>query len=82
MKKIEKRRNRKTKKIKKLFVELIARLIYYSICSVIGCSAIILLLVTVGAIVNLCEQSKIYCIACLVVCSSIIIKWTIKEIYN
>ena len=82
MKRMEKRKNKKTKKIKELFVELMARLIYYSICSAIGCSAIILLFGTVGAIVNLCEQSKIYCIACLVVCSSIIIKWTIKEIYN
>ena len=47
MKKIEKRRNKKTKKIKRLFVELIARLIYYSICSVIGCSAIILFFGTI-----------------------------------
>ena len=82
MKRIEKRRNKKTKKLKRLFVELIARLIYYSICSVIGCSAIILFFGTIGAITNLCEQSKIYCICYFIVCGSIITKWILKEVGN
>lgn len=83
-KKMEKLGNRRNKKIgkeqvKTLFIEIIARLIYYIITTIIGISAILLVLGTIGAIVNLCTINKIYCICLLVVCGYIITRWIIEE---
>ena len=76
MKRIEKRRNKKTEKVKRLFVELIARLIYYSICSVIGCSAIILFLLNI-LLVSKTELGKImvviYTITTIIILIALII---------
>lgn len=76
------RRNRRTKKeqIKKLFIEIVARVIYYSIISIFGIACILLFFGTVGAIIELCTVSKIYCICFIIVCGCIITKWTLQEI--
>ena len=76
------RKNRRTKKeqIKKLFIEIVARVIYYSIISIFGVACILLFFGTVGAIIELCTISKIYCICFIIVCSCIITKWTLQEI--
>ena len=77
------RRYKKTKKeeIKRLFIEIIARIIYYSITSVFGAACILLVLGTANAVVNLCIVNKIYCICLLIVCSCIIIRWILKGMY-
>lgn len=82
MEKMRNRRNKKTKKgqIKKLFVEIIARLIYYTIISIFGVACILLVFGTLGAIVELCTVSKIYCICYFIVCGGIILKWLFKEV--
>lgn len=82
MEKMRNRRNKKTKKgqIKKLFVEIIARLIYYTIISIFGVACILLVFGTLGAIVELCTVSKIYCICYFIVCGGIILKWLLKEV--
>lgn len=74
------RRYKKTKKeeIKRLFIEIIARLIYYSITSIFGVACVLLVLGTANAIVNLCMANKIYCICCLIVCSYIITRWILQ----
>lgn len=76
------RRNKKTKKeqIKRLFIEIIARLIYYTIISIFGVACILLVFGTLGAIVELCTVSKIYCICYFIVCGGIILKWLFKEV--
>ena len=76
------RKNRRTKKeqIKKLFIEIVARVIYYSIISIFGIACILLFFGTVGAIIELCTISKIYYICFIIVCSCIITKWTLQEI--
>ena len=70
------RRYKKTKKeeIKRLFIEIIARLIYYTVISMFGVACIFLIFGTLGAIVELCIVNKIYCICLLIVCSCIITK--------
>lgn len=83
-KKMEKLVNRRNKKIgkeqvKALFVEIVARLIYYTITTIVGISAILLVVGTIGAIVNLCTINKPYCICLLVVCGYIITRWIIEE---
>lgn len=76
------RRNKKTKKeqIKRLFIEIIARLIYYTIISVFGVACVLLVFGTLGAIVELCTISKIYCICYFIVCGGIILRWLLKEV--
>lgn len=75
------RRNKRTKKekIKRLFIEIIARLIYYTIISIFSIACILLFFGTVGAIIELCTISKIYCICYFIVCGCIIIRWILKE---
>lgn len=82
MEKMRNRRNKKTKKeqIKRLFIEIIARLIYYTIISVFGVACILLVFGTLGAIVELCTVSKIYCICYFIVCGGIILRWLFKEV--
>lgn len=82
MEKMRNRRNKKTKKeqIKRLFIEIIARLIYYTIISIFGVACILLVFGTLGAIVELCTVSKIYCICYFIVCGGIILKWLFKEV--
>ena len=75
------RRNRRTKKeqIKKLFIEIVARAIYYSIISIFGIACILLFFGTVGAIIELCTINKLYCVCYFIVCGCIIIRWILKE---
>lgn len=82
MEKMRNRRNKKTKKeqIKRLFIGIIARLIYYTIISIFGVACILLVFGTLGAIVELCTVSKIYCICYFIVCGGIILKWLLKEV--
>lgn len=82
MEKMRNRRNKKTKKeqIKRLFIEIIARLIYYTIISVFGVACVLLVFGTLGAIVELCTISKLYCICYFIVCGGIILKWLFKEV--
>lgn len=82
MEKMRNRRNKKTKKeqIKRLFIEIIARLIYYTIISIFGVACILLVFGTLGAIVELCTISKLYCICYFIVCGGIILKWLFKEV--
>lgn len=82
MEKMRNRRNKKTKKeqIKRLFIGIIARLIYYTIISIFGVACILLIFGTLGAIVELCTVSKIYCICYFIVCGGIILKWLFKEV--
>lgn len=82
MEKMRNRRNKKTKKgqIKRLFIGIIARLIYYTIISIFGVACILLVFGTLGAIVELCTVSKIYCICYFIVCGGIILKWLFKEV--
>lgn len=82
MEKMRNRRNKKTKKgqIKKLFVEIIARLIYYTITTIFCVACILLFFGTLGAIVELCMNNKIYCICYFIVCGGIITRWIIKEV--
>lgn len=82
MEKMRNRRNKKTKKeqIKRLFIGIIARLIYYTIISIFGVACILLVFGTLGAIVELCTVSKIYCICYFIVCGGIILRWLLKEV--
>lgn len=82
MEKMRSRRNKKTKKeqIKRLFIEIIARLIYYTIILVFGVACVLLVFGTLGAIVELCTISKIYCICYFIVCGGIILRWLLKEV--
>jgi hypothetical protein len=82
MEKMRNRRNKKTKKeqIKRLFIEIIARLIYYTIISVFGVACVLLVFGTLGAIVELCTISKLYCICYFIVCGGIILRWLLKEV--
>lgn len=75
------RRNRRTKKeqIKELFIEIVARVIYYSIISIFGIACILLFFGTVGAIIELCTINKLYCVCYFIVCGCIIIRWILKE---
>ena len=81
MEKMRNRRNKKTKKeqIKRLFIEIIARLIYYTIISIFGVACILLVFGTLGAIVELCTINKLYCVCYFIVCGCIIIRWILKE---
>ena len=75
------RKNRRTKKeqIKELFIEIVARVIYYSIISIFGVACILLFFGTVGAIIELCTINKLYCVCYFIVCGCIIIRWILKE---
>lgn len=75
------RRNRRTKKeqIKELFIEIVAKVIYYSIISIFGIACILLFFGTVGAIIELCTINKLYCVCYFIVCGCIIIRWILKE---
>ena len=75
------RRNRRTKKeqIKELFIEIVARIIYYSIISIFGVACILLFFGTVGAIIELCTINKLYCVCYFIICGCIIIRWILKE---
>lgn len=76
------RRNKKTKKeqIKNIFAEIVAKIIYYSVISIFGVACILLVFGTLGAIVELCMNNKIYCICYFIVCGGIITRWIIKEV--
>lgn len=78
------RRNRKTKKevIKRAIVKAVANLIYYSLCGILGVAVILLFFGTIGAIMELCEHSKIYCLCYFIVCGYIITRFIIKELGN
>lgn len=82
MEKMRNRRNKKTKKeqIKRLFIEIIARLIYYTIISIFGVACVLLVFGTLGAIVELCTINKLYCICYFIVCGGIILRWLLKEV--
>ena len=82
MEKMRNRRNKKTKnkQIKNIFAEIVAKIIYYSVISIFGVACILLLFGTLGAIVELCTVSKIYCICYFIVCGGIILKWLFKEV--
>lgn len=82
MEKMRNRRNKKTKKeqIKNIFAEIVAKIIYYSVISIFGVACILLFFGTLGAIVELCTVSKIYCICYFIVCGGIILKWLFKEV--
>ena len=75
------KKNRRTKKeqIKELFIEIVARVIYYSIISIFGVACILLFFGTVGAIIELCTINKLYCVCYFIVCGCIIIRWILKE---
>lgn len=75
------RRNRRTKKeqIKKLFIEIVARVIYYTITTIFCVACILLFFGTLGAIVELCTINKLYCVCYFIVCGCIIIRWILKE---
>lgn len=77
------RRNKRSRKekIKRIFANLIARIIYYSITSVFGVACVLLVLGTANAVVNLCITNKMYCICYLIACSYIITRWIIKGMY-
>lgn len=74
------KRSRK-EKIKRIFAEVIARVIYYSITSIFGVACILLVLGTANAIVDLCIVNKMYCICYLIVCSYIVTRWILKGMY-
>lgn len=67
-------------KIKDIITTIIAKIIYYSITTIFGISAILLVIGTLGAIVELCMNNKIYCICYFIVCGSIIVRWIMEEI--
>ena len=85
MEKMRNRRNRRNKKTKKkqkknIFAEIVAKIIYYSVISIFGVACILLLFGTLGAIVELCTISKLYCICYFIVCGGIILRWLLKEV--
>lgn len=81
---MKKRRNKRTKKeiIKRAIVKGLANIIYYSLCSILGIAVILLFFGTIGAVVELCEHSKIYCLCYFIVCGYIITRFIIKELSN
>lgn len=76
------RRNKKSKKeiIKRAIIKGVANLIYYSLCSILGVAIILLFFGTIGAVVDLCEHSKLYCLCYFIVCGYFIARGIIKEL--
>lgn len=70
----------KKNQIKNTLENLIAELIYYTITGAVATATIILIVATLGAVVELCITSKIVCISFVVVCGYIITRQTIAEI--
>lgn len=75
-----KRGNTKKQVLKRVVIELMARCIYYTIISVVGVATILLFFGTLGAVVELCTNNKLYCICYLIVCGYIITRFTVKEL--
>ena len=75
-----KRGNTKKQVLKRVVVELIAKCIYYSIIATVATATILLFFGTLGAVVELCTNNKIYCICYLVVCCYIITRFIIREL--
>lgn len=78
------RRNKKSKKeiIKRAFIKGVANLIYYSLYGILGVAVILLFFGTIGAVVELCEHSKLYCLCYFIVCGYIITRFIIKEMLS
>lgn len=76
-----KRRNRRTKKqVRELIENIVAKIIYNVIITAVVTSAFILIMATLGAIVELCMNNKIICICFFIVSGYYITKETIREI--
>ena len=75
-----KRGNTKKQVLKRVVVELIAKCIYYSIIATVSTATILLFFGTLGAVVELCTNNKLYCICYLVVCGYIITRFIVKEL--
>lgn len=78
-KKVE-RGNTKKQVLKRIVIELIAKCIYYSIIATVATATILLFFGTLGAVVELCTNNKLYCICYLVVCGYIITRFIAKEL--
>lgn len=72
----------KKEQIKRAIIIAVIKILYYLTLSIIGVCGILLLFGTIGAMVDLCEHNKIYCICFVVVCGSYIVKSIINELNN
>lgn len=79
MKKLNGRRTKKQNK-KEIIENIIAKLIYNTIILAVVTSAFILIMATLGAIVDLCMTNKIICVCFFIVSGYYITKETIREI--
>ena len=79
-----KKGNKRTKKeqIKKQILIFVIKALYNLIMAFIGVCGILLLFGTIGAMVDLCEHNKIYCICFVVVCGTYIIRSIANELDN
>lgn len=79
-----KKGNKRTKKeqIKRAIIIALVKCIYNIVIAFIGVCGILLLFGTIGAMVDLCEQNKIYCICFVVVCGTYIIRSIANELDN
>ena len=79
-----KKGNKRTKReqIKKAIIIALVKGIYNIIVAFIGVCGVLLLFGTIGAMVELCEQNKLYCICFVVVCGSFIVKSIANELDN
>lgn len=79
---MKKQNQRTTKKqnTKELIENIIAKLIYNTIICAVVTSAFILIMATLGAVVDLCMNNKTICICFFIVSGYYIIKETIREI--
>lgn len=75
-----KRGNTKKEVLKRVAIELTARCIYYFIIATVATATILLFFGTLGAVVELCTNNKLYCICYLVVCGYITTRFTVKEL--
>lgn len=74
------RGNTKKQVLKKVVVELIVKCIYYSIIATVATATILLFFGTLGAVVELCTNNKLYYVCYLVVCGYIITRFITKEL--
>lgn len=79
-----KKGNKRTKKeqIKRAIIIALVKCIYNIVIAFIGVCGILLLFGTIGAMVDLCEHNKIYCICFVVVCGTYIIRSIANELDN
>lgn len=79
-----KKGNKRTKKeqIKRAIIIAIVKGLYNLILALFGVCCLLLLFGTIGAMVELCEQNKIYCICFVVVCGTYIIRSIANELDN